>query len=303
MEPLNVDSTAQDVEDYLERFDIWYLTKPDVVDEKLTAYFLHFVGKEAYKLIKNLVYLEPPADISYNALKKIVLQHFKPIKFVATERARFNMLTLSHSQSVRDFVLQLRTQAAKCDYGAQLEDQLLDRFIAGILLPELQQKLLLCPNKKFQTIRKTCGQYEDVKHATKTDEAVLLNCSKRNNSKMRTDNKFKHRNNFPQIHRIPSCDSNYNNSDCLLIQPLPVKRDAHVADTKRCFAPIFSTLRRNWTQQERRQFPAFYCRRESLSVTLDGLLCGLGRRLQSTNGPLKAFLKALSLDGLNGSYN
>ncbi|GAA57023.1 hypothetical protein CLF_112014 [Clonorchis sinensis] len=164
MEPIDVNSTARDVEDYLERFDIWCLTKSDMDDKKLTAYFLHFLGKEAYTLIKNLVYPESPIDISYNELKKKVLQHFKPINFVAAERARFNMLTRSHSQSVRDFVLQLQTQAAKCDYGAQLEDQLRDRLIAGIQLPELQQKLLLCPDQKFQTIRKICEQYEDVKH-------------------------------------------------------------------------------------------------------------------------------------------
>ncbi|GAA47322.1 hypothetical protein CLF_100218 [Clonorchis sinensis] len=41
------------------------------------------------------------------------------------------------------------------------------------------------------------------------------------------------------LSRIPSCDSDPSNSDCLLIQPLPVKRDALVADTKRYFAPIF----------------------------------------------------------------
>ncbi|GAA50410.1 hypothetical protein CLF_104510 [Clonorchis sinensis] len=90
----------------------------------------------------------------------------------------------------------LQTQAAKCDYGAQLEDQLRDRLIAGMQLPDLQQKLLLCPDQKFQTIRKICEQYEDVKHAAKTDEAVLLNYSKRNNSRMHPDNKFKPRTNF-----------------------------------------------------------------------------------------------------------
>ncbi|GAA47228.1 hypothetical protein CLF_100107 [Clonorchis sinensis] len=59
----------------------------------------------------------------------------------------------------------------------------------------------------------------------------------------------------------------------LLIQPLPVKRDALVADTKRYFAPIPSARRRGRTRQERRQFPAFYSRREGLFIILDGLLC------------------------------
>ncbi|GAA54549.1 hypothetical protein CLF_103831, partial [Clonorchis sinensis] len=163
MEPLNVNSAARDVDDYLERSDIWRLTKSDMDDKKPTAYFLHFVGKEAYTLVKNLVYPESPIDMSYSALKKKILQHFEPINFVAAERARLNMLTRSHSQSVRDVVLRLQTQAAKCDYGAQLQDQLRDRLSTGIQLPKLQQKLLLCPDQNFQTIRKICGQYKDVK--------------------------------------------------------------------------------------------------------------------------------------------
>ncbi|KER32396.1 hypothetical protein T265_01457 [Opisthorchis viverrini] len=178
VEPLDVNSAARKVEDYLVRFDIWCLTKSNIDDRKLTSYFLHFVGKDACTLIRNLVYPKSPVDISYTALKKKVLQHFKPINFVAAERARFNVLTRSHSQSVHDFVLQLQTQATKCDHGAQLEDQLHDRLIAGIQLPELQQEPLIRPDQKFQTIHKICKQYEDVKHVTKTEEAVLLDCAK-----------------------------------------------------------------------------------------------------------------------------
>ncbi|KER33974.1 hypothetical protein T265_00181 [Opisthorchis viverrini] len=52
--------------------------------------------------------------------------------------------------------LPFNTQAAKCDSSAQLEDQLRARFIANIQLPELQQKLLLYPDKK---IFKLFGKY------------------------------------------------------------------------------------------------------------------------------------------------
>ncbi|GAA49908.1 hypothetical protein CLF_103767 [Clonorchis sinensis] len=62
----------------------------------------------------------------------------------------------------------LKTQTAKCNYRAQLEDQLRDRLIAGVQLPELQKKLLLCPDRKLQPLRKICEQYEDVKHSAIT---------------------------------------------------------------------------------------------------------------------------------------
>ncbi|GAA52108.1 hypothetical protein CLF_107354 [Clonorchis sinensis] len=162
--------------------------------KKQTAYFLHFFGKKTYTSTKNLTY--SGIDISYNALKKKVQQHFKPINFVAAERARFDKLTRFHSQLVRGFVLQLQTRAAKCDCGDQIEDQLPDRLTVGIQLLEVQQMLLLCPDQTFQDIWKTCEKYGDVKRVTRTDEAALLNYSERNNSTMQTDNKFKPRTNF-----------------------------------------------------------------------------------------------------------
>ncbi|GAA54771.1 hypothetical protein CLF_105391 [Clonorchis sinensis] len=354
-----------------------------------------------------------------------------PVAFVmliVTGLKKLRSLLIRNLENAFSVGFLLQTQAAKCGYGTQLEDQLRDRLIAGIQLPELQQKLLLCPDQKFQTIRKMCEQYEDVKHhdfivdtgsvesiipqsdltvfypsavivptdvnirgitghsvplvgsctipvrlpqgtsidcnflvstsgpsiiglkvlrslrtsitlLTSVDvnqpKQLILKCSKATGGMQipkvkleATGNPiFLKRRITPFGLREPVCqalnaigekgtltpvessnwatpivtqpkadgitpricvdyrlvlstrllqrkcitkepeDVLYRSSDRLLIQPLPVKRDALVADTKRYFAPIFSALRRGWTQQERRRFPAFYCRRESLSVT------------------------------------
>ncbi|KER24566.1 hypothetical protein T265_07798 [Opisthorchis viverrini] len=178
LESLSVHSTAREVEDYLERFSIWCLTKSDLGDEKKTACLLHYIGKDAYALVKNSSFPTAPIDCTFDVLKKLILSHFKPINFVAAERAKFNSLIRSESQSIRDFVLQLQTQAAKCDYGQQLESQLSDRLIAGINLPDLQQKLLVQTDQRFISIRKICEQYQDVKEVTKCNETVLFNALK-----------------------------------------------------------------------------------------------------------------------------
>ncbi|GAA37059.2 hypothetical protein CLF_110008 [Clonorchis sinensis] len=187
IKPVNVTSTARDLEEYWERFGIRFLAKSDMDNKKLMAHFPYFVVKGAYTLINNLIYSESMTDISNNTLKEMVLQHLKPIDFLAAGGARFNRLTRSHSQSVRDLVLQLQTQEAECDYCAQLKDQLPDGLVAGIQLPEVLQKLLLYPDRKFQSIRKICEHHEDVKQVTKSDEAVLLNHFKRNNSRMHSN--------------------------------------------------------------------------------------------------------------------
>ncbi|KAF7234171.1 hypothetical protein EG68_12399 [Paragonimus skrjabini miyazakii] len=89
---LSNNSDAREVEDYLERFDIWCLTKSDLDEKKKVAFFLHFIGTEAYALVKNLAFPESPINCFYHTLKKILLQHFKPVNFVAVERAKFNVL-------------------------------------------------------------------------------------------------------------------------------------------------------------------------------------------------------------------
>jgi hypothetical protein len=57
------------------------------------------------------------------------------------------------------------------------------------------------------------------------------------------------------------------------VQPLPVNRYQLSTDTRRCFGPIISSLKRGWAANTKRRFPEYYSRREELAVTLDGLLC------------------------------
>ena len=86
MEPLSVNSSSREIEDYIERFEIWCLTKRDLEEQKKTAYFLHFIGKDAYSLVKNLAFPATPVNLTYAKLKELLLKHFKPINFIAAER-------------------------------------------------------------------------------------------------------------------------------------------------------------------------------------------------------------------------
>ncbi|KAH9591345.1 hypothetical protein MS3_00001167 [Schistosoma haematobium] len=54
MEQLNIHSTSEAFENYLETFEIWSMTEKDVESDKIVEYFPTFVGKEAYSLLKTL---------------------------------------------------------------------------------------------------------------------------------------------------------------------------------------------------------------------------------------------------------
>ncbi|KAF5401242.1 hypothetical protein PHET_05372 [Paragonimus heterotremus] len=122
----STNSDAPEVEDYLKGFDILCLTK-SVLDEKgKVAFFLHFISMEAYALVKNLAFPGPPIISSCPAPREILFKHFKPVQFLAVERATFIVLIRSESQLIRDFDLQLQTQPPNSKYNIQLEAQLCD---------------------------------------------------------------------------------------------------------------------------------------------------------------------------------
>ena len=80
---------------------------------------------------------------------------------------------------------------------------------------------------------------------------------------------------------IPHADylSRYSSSDevgdldCLLVQPLPIGRQDLIADTRKYFGSIMSTITKGWNTIQKKKFPEFFKHREEISVTPDGILC------------------------------
>ncbi|VDP89590.1 unnamed protein product [Echinostoma caproni] len=108
LEILDIHSDSRYVKDYLERFEIWCLSRKSLDTEKKTAHFLTAAGKEAYALIKNLTFPESPIQLKYEELEDLLLKHFQPVNFEAAEQAKFHCLARDPNQSVRDFSCRLR---------------------------------------------------------------------------------------------------------------------------------------------------------------------------------------------------
>ncbi|CAH8679411.1 unnamed protein product [Schistosoma rodhaini] len=77
MERLNINSDFNAFEEYMERFEIWAMTKGDDEDFNIVAHFLTFIGKEAYSLIKILALSDKPISLPYATLKQLLLDHVK----------------------------------------------------------------------------------------------------------------------------------------------------------------------------------------------------------------------------------
>ncbi|CAH8584758.1 unnamed protein product [Schistosoma margrebowiei] len=89
MEKLDIHSTSEAFEDYFERFEIWVMTKEDDEDINIVAYFLTFIGKEAYSLLRTLAMPEKPISLPYTTLKALLLDHVRYANFDCSKEGEF----------------------------------------------------------------------------------------------------------------------------------------------------------------------------------------------------------------------
>lgn len=66
---LGINSSGDVFKDYMERFEIWFMTRNLIKDDKFTDHFLTFMWKEAYNLLNDLAFPEKPIPLLYESLK------------------------------------------------------------------------------------------------------------------------------------------------------------------------------------------------------------------------------------------
>ncbi|CAH8564733.1 unnamed protein product [Schistosoma rodhaini] len=96
MERLDINSGFNAFEEYMERFEIWAMTKEDDEDFNIVAHFLTFIGKEAYSLIKILALPDKPISLPYATLKQLLLDHIKYTNSGCGKREKSDKMTLQN---------------------------------------------------------------------------------------------------------------------------------------------------------------------------------------------------------------
>ncbi len=151
MENLDVNSSTDEIAEYIDRFNFWIDTKETSDDKVIKGAFLTAAGEEAFTLLKTLVYPKTLRDASITEIQEALLRHVRPAQFELVERARFHTLIRSLNETVREFIVRLQRQASKCNFEGHLDVALRDRLAAGINRTELQKKLLSETNTSFKT--------------------------------------------------------------------------------------------------------------------------------------------------------
>ncbi|VDP89629.1 unnamed protein product [Echinostoma caproni] len=119
-------------------------------------------------------FLNVPAELPFENLKFLLLEHILPVDFQATERAKFNSMKIIYNMPCHEFILQLNKQASKCNYGDRLEEQLCGGLRTGINNTPLQRKMLEKKDITFTEARKICEQIDDLCAAKNADTPVVF---------------------------------------------------------------------------------------------------------------------------------
>ncbi|XP_055910439.1 uncharacterized protein K02A2.6-like [Eupeodes corollae] len=176
IDPFIIDK--DDFEQYADRLKHIFVLNAigeSVAEEKQkVSIFVSFVGADLYKILRTLIAPKSEWDFSYDELIKIMKQYFKPKLNVRAERFKFMSRRLKDGETLQDFVVELKSIAENCEYGAFLDQALSDKFIWSQRSSDIQRKLLNEPlNKTFNEIFESAQTMESTQKDVKDIQSTL----------------------------------------------------------------------------------------------------------------------------------
>ncbi|XP_070397463.1 uncharacterized protein [Dermacentor albipictus] len=140
------DESTSDWPSYEERLSSFLQVNRIPEDDKVHA-FLSLMGPKTYSLLKSLTAPELPSAKGFELLKRLLGDHLSPKPSVISERAKFHRRAQLETESISEYVAQLRKLAQTCEFESALDQSLRDRFVCGLCREDIQRVLFTEDNK------------------------------------------------------------------------------------------------------------------------------------------------------------
>lgn len=140
----NVDAFDNSVEEwdtYIERLE-QYCVANHIENDRKVAVLLSVMGAKTYNLLRSLCAPHKPSTKSFKDITKLLQDHFNPTPLVIAERFRFHNRNQQRSESIANYIAELRKLAERCQFGTGLNDALRDRLVCGMHNESVQRRLL-----------------------------------------------------------------------------------------------------------------------------------------------------------------
>ena len=125
------DPAVDKIGNYLERVDLFFQVN-ETKDDKRVPFLLNAIGGKTYALLRDLTDPDLPSTKTLDGLKTLLRQHFEPKPIIVAERFYFHKRSQGPTESIADYVAELRRLAKTCQFGTFLEEALRDQLVCGV---------------------------------------------------------------------------------------------------------------------------------------------------------------------------
>lgn len=137
---------------------------------------MHIAGQKVQELFDTLPVPETVNKVPRGPLKSTYVphlteyemavaklnDHFQPKKNLTYERHEFRQIKQESDEKIAFFVMRLRKQAERCDFGDRFEDQVKDQIIEKCTSKKLRLKLLSLGDAGLETVMREAKAFEAV---------------------------------------------------------------------------------------------------------------------------------------------
>ena len=127
------------------------------------------IGATSYIVVVNI---NSPTELSedsitFENLLKQLREFYGKKPSTLTARTEFARLKQREGQSVNNFALELRNQATRCNFGADLKTRLRDKFVVGVHSDAARKRLMEKDEIKIEDAEKFARDFERVDRENK----------------------------------------------------------------------------------------------------------------------------------------
>ena len=149
---------------------------PDKSDKEKAKAFLYIIGQQGREIYRTMEFTTEAKDRTIKELLDKFNGYCNPKKNVTVERHKFFMRSQEPNENIDQYVTELRSLAASCDFGNLRDSLIKDRIVCGILEHSVKERLLREPdldlNKALQICRASELSKQQVKSIGSAPSAV-----------------------------------------------------------------------------------------------------------------------------------
>ncbi|UYV75691.1 K02A2.6-like [Cordylochernes scorpioides] len=126
---------------FIERLE-QFLILEEASEEKKKAYLLTLIGGKAYETLKNLCSPKLPKEYKYEELIEKLVEYFSPRRSIIVERFMFFGRIQKETESVSEYLVEIKRLASTCGFGEFLKESLRDKLVCGMRNAKIQRRIL-----------------------------------------------------------------------------------------------------------------------------------------------------------------